>query len=113
MLFDKETYAQRRATLRDKVGSGLIILFGNNNAPCNYPANAYTFRQDSSFLYCSSISPARTATHLPLFWTVTVAASGFWVMILILRTSSGPDSYPPLRTLQLIAESPAAPPTEN
>ncbi len=51
MLFDKETYAQRRATLRNKVGSGLIILLGNNNAPCNYPANAYTFRQDSSFLY--------------------------------------------------------------
>lgn len=51
MLFDKETYVQRRATLRDKVGSGLIILLGNNNAPCNYPANAYTFRQDSSFLY--------------------------------------------------------------
>ena len=37
--------------LRDKVGSGLIILLGNNNAPCNYPANGYTFRQDSSFLY--------------------------------------------------------------
>ena len=51
MLFDKETYVQRRATLREKVGSGLIILLGNNNAPCNYPANAYTFRQDSSFLY--------------------------------------------------------------
>ena len=41
----------RRSVLRDKVGSGLIILLGNNNAPCNYPANGYTFRQDSSFLY--------------------------------------------------------------
>ena len=51
MLFDKQTYTSRRATLRDKVGSGLIILLGNNNAPCNYPANGYTFRQDSSFLY--------------------------------------------------------------
>ena len=51
MLFDKQTYSSRRATLRDKVGSGLIILLGNNNAPCNYPANGYTFRQDSSFLY--------------------------------------------------------------
>jgi len=51
MLFTKQTYIQRRETLRQKVGSGLIVLFGNNEAPCNYPANAYTFRQDSSFLY--------------------------------------------------------------
>ncbi|MCQ2068937.1 MAG: Xaa-Pro aminopeptidase [Bacteroidaceae bacterium] len=51
MLFDKQTYSNRRAILRDKVGSGLIIFLGNNNAPCNYPANGYTFRQDSSFLY--------------------------------------------------------------
>ena len=28
------------------------LLFGNNEAPCNYPGNAYyPFRQDSSFLY--------------------------------------------------------------
>ena len=51
MLFDQKTYSLRRSVLRDKVGSGLIILLGNNNAPCNYPANGYTFRQDSSFLY--------------------------------------------------------------
>ncbi|MBP5691857.1 MAG: aminopeptidase P family protein [Bacteroidaceae bacterium] len=51
MLFDSLTYSQRRAVLKEKVGNGLIILLGNNNAPCNYPANGYTFRQDSSFLY--------------------------------------------------------------
>ena len=52
MLFSKETYITRRATLRQKVGSGLIVIMGNNEAPCNYPANAYgPFRQDSSFLY--------------------------------------------------------------
>ncbi len=49
--FCKETYARRRAELKRKVGGGLIMLFGNNNAPANYPSNAYTFRQDSSFLY--------------------------------------------------------------
>lgn len=27
------------------------MFFGNNDAPCNYPSNAYKFRQDSSFLY--------------------------------------------------------------
>lgn len=51
MLFDSKTYTERRRILREKVGSGLILFFGNNNAPCNYPANGYTFRQDSSFLY--------------------------------------------------------------
>ena len=30
----------------------MIVLFGNNDAPCNYPANCYApMRQDSSFLY--------------------------------------------------------------
>lgn len=51
MLFDALTYAQRRARLRDLTGSGIILLPGNCQAPCNYPNNAYTFRQDSTFLY--------------------------------------------------------------
>ena len=51
MLFDKETYVARRDRLRRQVGNGLVLLFGNNDAPANYPANAYKFRQDSSFLY--------------------------------------------------------------
>ena len=34
------------------MGEGVIVLFGNNDAPCNYPANCYApMRQDSSFLY--------------------------------------------------------------
>ncbi len=51
MLFSRETYVERRAALRQLVGEGLILLFGNNDSPMNYPANAYKFRQDSSFLY--------------------------------------------------------------
>lgn len=51
-MFSKETYISRRARLRELVNSGIIILFGNNESPCNYPANGYyPFRQDSSFLY--------------------------------------------------------------
>ena len=51
-MFSKNTYIQRRAELKKLVGEGVIVLFGNNEAPCNYPANGYTpFRQDSSFLY--------------------------------------------------------------
>lgn len=51
MLFSKETYVERRRKLRELVGSGLIVLFGNNDSPNNYPSNVYKFRQDSAFLY--------------------------------------------------------------
>ena len=51
MLFKKETYIQRRNQLRQLVGKGLILIFGNNDSPMNCPANTYKFRQDSSFLY--------------------------------------------------------------
>ena len=51
-MFDKATYVNRRAKLKELVKSGLIIFFGNNESPCNCPANGYSpFRQDSSFLY--------------------------------------------------------------
>ena len=51
-MFNKETYIERRAQLKKLVKSGIIILFGNNEAPNNYPNNSYyPFRQDSSFLY--------------------------------------------------------------
>jgi len=51
-MFSKETYVSRRATLKKLVKNGIIVLFGNNEAPKNYPANAYfPFRQDSSFIY--------------------------------------------------------------
>ena len=51
-MFDKETYVRRRAELKRLVGHGLIVLFGNNESPMNYPANTYApMRQDSTFLY--------------------------------------------------------------
>ncbi|WP_036876583.1 aminopeptidase P family protein [Xylanibacter oryzae] len=51
-MFSKETYVSRRAELRKLVKSGIVILFGNNESPVNYPSNGYyPFRQDSSFLY--------------------------------------------------------------
>ncbi|MBQ9641434.1 MAG: aminopeptidase P family protein [Bacteroidaceae bacterium] len=50
-MFNKEIYINRRNELKQKVGSGLILLFGNNDAPNNYPSNTYRFRQDSCFLY--------------------------------------------------------------
>lgn len=50
-MFSKETYVGRRAALKKLVGSGLIVLPGNNQSPANYPSNCYHFRQDSTFLY--------------------------------------------------------------
>ena len=51
-MFSKETYIRRRAELKKLVGEGVIVLFGNNESPANYPANGYApIRQDSSFLY--------------------------------------------------------------
>ena len=51
-MFDKATYVSRRVKLKKLVKNGIIILFGNNESPCNYPSNGYyPFRQDSSFLY--------------------------------------------------------------
>ena len=51
-MFSKETYINRRNELKRLVKSGVILIFGNNESPCNYPANAYyPFRQDSTFLY--------------------------------------------------------------
>lgn len=51
MLFSQQTYIERRKQLRADVATGVIILLGNNDSAMNYPANAYKFRQDSSFLY--------------------------------------------------------------
>lgn len=50
-MFSKSTYIQRRAQLRQTIGSGLLLFLGNDQAPMNYADNTYSFRQDSSFLY--------------------------------------------------------------
>ncbi len=51
MLFTKDTYKERRRVLKERIGSGLILLMGNNESPMNYPSNTYKYRQDSTFLY--------------------------------------------------------------
>ncbi len=50
-MFSKEIYTGRREKLRKSVGSGLILLLGNDESPMNYADNGYHFRQDSTFLY--------------------------------------------------------------
>jgi len=51
IMFSKETYIKRRKLLKETVGNGLILLFGNDESPMNYTDNTYHFRQDSTFLY--------------------------------------------------------------
>ena len=50
-MFDKKIYIQRRKILKNSVGSGFILLLGNEESPMNYTDNQYAFRQDSTFLY--------------------------------------------------------------
>ena len=60
-MFAKETYTQRRNILKEKVGSGLILLMGNDYSPMNYEDNIYNFRQDSTFLYYVGIDVSHVA----------------------------------------------------
>lgn len=50
-MFEVSIYIQRRNRLRKDVGTGIILLLGNDESPMNYKDNPYHFRQDSSFLY--------------------------------------------------------------
>jgi len=55
-MFDAATYRERRARLKKDVGPGLILLLGNDEVGMNYAANAYHFRQDSTFLYYFAVN---------------------------------------------------------
>jgi len=50
-MFPETVYTDRRQKLRNEVSGGLILLLGNQEVPFNYPANTYSFRQDSNFSY--------------------------------------------------------------
>ncbi len=50
-MFPAKVYSERRAKLRKELSKGLVLFLGNQDSAFNYPANTYSFRQDSSFLY--------------------------------------------------------------
>ena len=50
-MFNRNIYIERRNRLREKMGSGVILIPGNTESPMNYTDNTYHFRQDSTFLY--------------------------------------------------------------
>ncbi|EJW91417.1 peptidase, M24 family [gut metagenome] len=55
-MFAKETYVQRRALLKKKIGSGVILFLGNDEQGLNYEDNTFRYRQDSTFLYYFGLS---------------------------------------------------------
>jgi Xaa-Pro aminopeptidase len=63
-MFSATTYTARRSRLHEDVASGLILLLGNNEAPMNYRANTYHFRQDSNFLYFFGLDQPNLAAVL-------------------------------------------------
>ena len=54
-MFKKEIYINRRQQLKHLVGSGIILLIGNEQSSMSYKDNWYPFRQDSSFLYFTGL----------------------------------------------------------
>lgn len=62
-MFNKEIYISRRKRVAEQLENGLVLILGNNEAPSNFPDNAYIFRQNSSFLYLFGIDrPGFAAT---------------------------------------------------
>lgn len=57
-MFAKETYVQRRALLKKKLGSGVLLFLGNDECGLNYEDNTFRYRQDSTFLYYFGLSGA-------------------------------------------------------
>ena len=54
--FSTDTYIERRKALMKNVGTGKILLLGNQDASINFRDNVYHFRQDSTFLYYIGIN---------------------------------------------------------
>jgi Xaa-Pro aminopeptidase len=70
-MFDTNTYRTRRAALcadmrKRGIQDGLVLILGNRESPMNYTDNAYTFRQDSSFLYFAGIPQPALALALDI-----------------------------------------------
>ncbi len=65
-MFTKETYIQRRQALKKQVGTGVVLLLGNEESGMNYAANTYHFRQDSSFLYFFALDKPSLAAVIDL-----------------------------------------------
>lgn len=55
-MLREETYINRRNKLKQQMGSGLCLFLGNDEQGLNYEDNAFSYRQDSTFLYFFGLS---------------------------------------------------------
>ena len=72
-MFEKSVYVSRRKTLLGLMAGtapegkrGIAAFIGNVDAPAQYRANGYKFRQDSTWLYYFGIAEPRFAAILDL-----------------------------------------------
>lgn len=65
-MFDKDTYVKRRKQLAEAVGSGIVLLLGNEESGMNYRDNWYHFKQDSTFLYYCGLNQASLAAIIDI-----------------------------------------------
>ncbi|MDL2261910.1 aminopeptidase P family protein [Bacteroidales bacterium OttesenSCG-928-I21] len=65
-MFSPEVYKNRRDNLKKTLKNGIYLFLGNNEAPMNYPANCYHFRQDSNFLYFYGLDLAGMAAIIDM-----------------------------------------------
>ncbi len=55
-MFEPPIYIERRGKLLESVRNGYILFLGNKESPKNFKANPFPFRQDSTFLYFTSLN---------------------------------------------------------
>lgn len=65
-MFSTNTYVERRKKLKEQVGSGVILLLGNEDSSMNYEGNTYPFRQDSTFLYFFGLNQPKLAAVIDI-----------------------------------------------
>ncbi len=65
-MFPSTVYSERRKKLRAELSTGIALFLGNTDVAFNYPANQYTFRQDSNFSYFFGLDHPDLAALLDL-----------------------------------------------
>jgi Xaa-Pro aminopeptidase len=71
-MFLTNVYIERRAALARELKSGLLLFLGNEESPINYLDNAYSFRQDSTFLYYFGVKQAGLAAIIDIDENVAI-----------------------------------------
>lgn len=65
-MFPTKIYVQRRAVLKNRMKTGVLLFLGNDESPMNYKDNTFAFRQDSTFLYYWGIDAPSLAAVMDL-----------------------------------------------